>query len=270
MLKMNKGLSVPTELKLQLKTKEEYEQSKPVVHKYGKKEQVCITDGVGFETPRGRNPLEIVLDASEGFVPLWKKGTVLRWEFDESSLGMFKNASEMKDYVRKLFAEALLKWDDAVPVSFSENSKSWDFQLRIEDSDKCSPSGCTLASAFFPDTGRHKLHLYPKMFNESTKEQVDTMIHELGHVFGLRHFFAKVREKKWTSEIFGTHEAFSIMNYGYKSELTDNDKSDLKKLYELAWSGKLTDINGTPIKFMIPYHNTVSLLAQAVSINVFH
>jgi adenylylsulfate kinase-like enzyme len=44
------------------------------------------------------------------------------------------------------------------------------------------------------------------------------------------------------------------MNYGDKSELTDADRSDLKKLYKSAWSGQLTNINGTPIKFVRPFH----------------
>ena len=71
-----------------------------------------------------------------------------------------------------------------------------------------------LASAFFPDAGRHPLTIYPRMFTQSRKEQVDTLIHEIGHTFGLRHFFAQVSESAWPSVVFGTHQAFSIMNYG--------------------------------------------------------
>jgi hypothetical protein len=44
------------------------------------------------------------------------------------------------------------------------------------------------------------------------------------------------------------------MNYGPDSRLTEADKTDLKKLYQLAWSGQLTHINGTPIKFVKPFH----------------
>jgi hypothetical protein len=69
--------------------------------------------------------------------------------------------------------------------------------------DNCTPSGCVLASAFFPDSGRHQLVLYPKMFSQSKKEQIETLIHEIGHIFGLRHFFANVSETVWPSEIFG-------------------------------------------------------------------
>lgn len=80
------------------------------------------------------------------------------------------------------------------------------------------------------------------------------MIHEIGHIFGLRHFFAPELETPWPSVIFGEHKPFSIMNYGENSELTDTDKNDLKKLYKSVWSGQLTNINGTPIRLFKPYH----------------
>ena len=92
------------------------------------------------------------------------------------------------------------------------------------------------------------------MFEQPEKEQVDTLAHELGHVFGLRHFFAQISESRWPSEIFGVHRPFTIMNYGANSELTDDDKVDLKKLYLSVWSGQLAEINGTPIQLVRPFH----------------
>lgn len=147
-------------------------------------------------------------------------------------------------------------WGDAAPVRFAERRDSWDFEINISSSDDCDVNGCTLAMAFFPDGGRHELTIYPKMFQESAKEQVETLEHELGHVFGLRHFFAQISEQRWKSEIFGKHRPFSIMNYGAKSRMTARDKSDLKRLYHLAWSRDLTQINGTPIRLVRPFHLT--------------
>jgi predicted Zn-dependent protease len=92
------------------------------------------------------------------------------------------------------------------------------------------------------------------MFTQSRKEQIDTLTHEIGHVFGLRHFFAPEMETAWPSEIFGEHKPFSIMNYGANSELSNEDRRDLRKLYEGAWSGELEEINGTPIKLVRPFH----------------
>lgn len=156
--------------------------------------------------------------------------------------------------LKELLGEALLAWGDAAPINFAQRNDGWDFEIVIREADRCTINGCVLASAFFPDPGRHELVIYPRMFTQSRKEQVDTLIHEIGHTFGLRHFFANVSETTWPSEVFGTHRPFTIMNYGNQSELTNDDKKDLTQLYRMAWSGELTGINGTPIRLVQPFH----------------
>ena len=222
-------------------------------HIYGKESRLCQTDTRGYPTPRNRNPAELVLDASEGFIPLWAKGVNLRWRFNPRIINYFQRPGAAMQEIRKLFSEALLAWGDAAPVTFSERNDAWDFEITIRP-DNCSPRGCTLASAFFPDSGRHELAIYPTLFRQSRAEQVETMIHELGHVFGLRHFFANLTETDYPSVNFGRQNPFTIMNYGKKSVLTDQDKSDLKLLYEKVWDGELRSINGTRIVTFVSYH----------------
>lgn len=215
---------------------------------------VCDTEPRGHALPRGRSPLEIVVDASEGFIPLWARNSTLRWRFRERSMTYFANPTAAKRELRKLLGEAILAWGSAAPVKFTEDVDVYDFEIVMRKSPNCDAAGCTLASAFFPDAGRHRMQLYPTLFEQSREEQLETLIHEIGHVFGLRHFFADISEQEWPVEIFGSHNKFSIMNYGNLSRLTDEDKSDLRRLYQLAWTGKLTNINGTPIRFVKPFH----------------
>jgi hypothetical protein len=219
---------------------------------------ICDTEARGHATPQGRSPLEIVIDASEGFIPLWTSGTILRWRFSERSMINFIDPDSAKGEIRKLFGEALLSWGTASPIKFTEDNDAWDFEIVMRGADQCNSAGCVLASAFFPDAGRHEFVLYPKMFNQIKKEQVDTFIHEIGHIFGLRHFFANISELSFPSEIFGVHDKFSIMNYGNLSELTENDKKDLKNLYQMAWTGALPNINGTPIRLIRSYSSLAS------------
>ncbi|TLM82622.1 matrix metalloproteinase-11 [Pseudarthrobacter sp. NamE2] len=221
---------------------------------------VCATEGRGHATPGGRPPSEIVVDATEGFVPLWHAGTILKWRFQERSFALAPNPEQSKQEVGDLMGESLLRWGSAAPVRFTRDDDLWDFEIVLRNAPDCTPAGCVLASAFFPDGGRHQLTIYPTMFQQVREEQIETMIHEFGHVFGLRHFFANVRETAWPSEIFGTHEPFTIMNYGSMSRLTDADLGDLKELYRLAWSGHLTNINGTPIRLVHPYSFTGSFV----------
>jgi hypothetical protein len=228
-------------------------ESKSQVHVYGRG-FVCDTDTRGYPTPRNRSRVEIVVDASEGFIPLWAKEVTLRWRFRDHTFSVFESASAAKTAIRKLLADALLAWGEAAPIKFSERTDAWDFEIVVRKSDSCDVNGCVLASAFFPDAGRHTLRIYPKMFEQSRQEQVETLVHEIGHVFGLRHFFADVSETAWPSQIFGVHKPFSIMNYGSQSVLTNDDKADLRRLYQTAWRGELTHINDTPIKFVKPFH----------------
>lgn len=211
---------------------------------------ICRTD----DRARRRSPFEIVVDATEGFIPLWEENLVLRWKFNDASLAAFQHPDAIKEKIRQLLNKAISAWDFGVPIRFTENSDNSDFEIVVESSDDCTPQGCTLAQAFFPDSGRHPLYVFPKMFTQIEKEQVDTLAHELGHVFGLRHFFAPDVETRWPAIIFGEHKPFSIMNYGANSELTDADRRDLKLLYQSVWRRELTAINGTPIKLVRPYH----------------
>ncbi len=242
------------------------ESKDPEVHVFGPRGNfVCDTEPAGHATPKGRSIIEIVVNAPGGFIPLWVKGTTLRWRFRETSMKYFAKPAAAKTYIRKLLGEALLQWGDAVPVKFSEQETNWDFEIVMKKVDDCDPNGCVLASAFFPDAGRHELFLYPILFKQSREEQVETIAHEIGHTFGLRHFFAKIAETGAPSEIFGVHNKVSIMNYGKDSRLTDNDKKDLKRMYQMAWKGELTDINGTPIQWVKPFHTTPTSAENVVA-----
>lgn len=222
------------------------------VHKLPK--GICHTDTVGHANPDNKSPWKIVVDATDGFIPLWAKDNLLRWRFQERSMDVFENPTAAKSAIERLFGESVLEWGDSAPIKFVNQRTSWDFEIVVKAQDDCDDTGCVLAAAFFPDGGRHELEIYPKMFSLSRDEQIATLAHEIGHIYGLRHFFANITETEWKSEIFGEHNPFTIMNYGDKSVLTAQDRKDLKKLYKLAWGGELTRINGTPIRLVKPYH----------------
>ncbi|MFT5819024.1 MAG: hypothetical protein ACI8ZM_000246 [Crocinitomix sp.] len=222
-------------------------------HKYGKSMSRCETDSKGFKTPKNKAPRDLVLDASEGFIPLWKENVVLRWRFSPNIHHFFDDPKSAMKAIRELFADGLMEWGDSAPVKFAERDDAWDFEINVKHDD-CDYRGCTLARAFFPDGGRHELILFPKLFEQDEKEQIETLAHELGHIFGLRHFFADVKEKAYESTNFGHKEPFTIMNYGHKSTMTENDRSDLKLLYKKVWNNEITAINETRIVTFWPYH----------------
>jgi hypothetical protein len=209
---------------------------------------------------------EIRLDSTEGFIPLWARGVTLRWRFQEPSFEPFDNPPAVKAQIRNLLGEALMAWGNAAPIKFAERTDAWDFEVVLREQDRCDINGCVLASAFFPDAGKHELKIYPAMFEQDRQEQLETVAHEIGHVFGLRHFFANISETEWSSVLFGKDTKFSIMNYGPDSRLTNDDKNDLVKLYQMVWSGQLSNINGTPIRLMVPFHAAGSSPESVVAV----
>jgi Matrixin len=190
---------------------------------------VCRTDDFGHTTPHGQSDVELRVDTHMGFIPLWAKNSILRWRFNETAFSAFRSPEVAKQAVRQLMGLALKGWGDAVPVTFSEQRDLYDFEIVVLSQPDCDANGCVLASSFFPDGGRHQLNIYPTMFQQTQQEQVGTLEHEFGHVFGLRHWFANVAEAGMASTVFGKDSKISIMNYGEDSQLTTADKRDLKK-----------------------------------------
>lgn len=186
----------------------------------------CVTDSRGYPTHRNLSPTEIRVDATNGFIPLWAEGVTLRYRFHERSIRRyFADPAAAKREILRLFGEALEAWGDAAPVQFTHDRDVSDFEFVMMPTEDCDRSGCVLASAFFPDAGRHEFRMYPTVFGQSREEQVETFVHEIGHIFGLRHFFANISETRWPSKLFGEDNAFSIMNYGNESQLTEVDKT---------------------------------------------
>jgi hypothetical protein len=228
------------------------------LHIYNK-HTICVTDSKGHARPDDKDELELQVDGPNGFISLWQKDITLNWRFSKSFGSYFTKPEAAKTAVKQLLGKGIMAWQDSCPVRFHEDNDLWDFEIDMHQED-CDENGCVLASAFFPDAGRHTLYIYPILFGQSETEQIETLAHEIGHIFGLRHFFAKIHETGRHSELFGADNEFSIMNYGDKSMMTETDIKDLKRLYEQAWSGQLTQINGTKIRLVAPYHLAPALL----------
>ena len=112
------------------KAKEPSEESERLVHVM-RDGVVCDTERRGHPTPQGRSPTRIVVDASEGFVPLWAPETILRWRFRERSLKAFEDSAATEAAIEQLLAEALLAWGDAAPVRFTKDNDVWDFEIVV-------------------------------------------------------------------------------------------------------------------------------------------
>ena len=212
----------------------------------------CNTE---LKVPPGTRPnTRILLDVNRNSIPIWDQNMTLHWRFRQDTFLRYDDPESAMERVRDLLAMTLKAWGKAVPVKFIEKNDRWDFEIYIMPENECDDDGCYLATAFFPNSERNELALYPKLFRYSEREQLLTLQHELGHIFGLRHFFARKEEGEDPSVTFGKNSAFTIMNYGGLSKLTKADRDDLAELYTRVWSGELTKFRGKKFKLVRPHH----------------
>ena len=84
---------------------------------------------------------------------------------------------------------------------------------------------------------------------------MNTLLHEIGHIIGLRHEFALDRKNDGTlredtpAQRFGSQNEHSVMSYDDINEIRDTDIKDVKAFYDLENN---YSINGVPIKDYTP------------------
>jgi hypothetical protein len=72
------------------------------MHRYGKNGAIlCCTEKRGYPQPDNVSISELVLDASDGFIPLWLAGRTLHYRFDEKS--------NLKSLYEKVWSGKLLR-----------------------------------------------------------------------------------------------------------------------------------------------------------------
>lgn len=209
--------------------------------------EFCTTE---VSKPKAYADIEVIVGERDGYIPLWQENTVLNWKFSAEISAL----DHRKATIANLLEKALALWGDAAPVQFRQSHYDWDLEIVISRYDRLNSEGRRVrADGFFPSETKNKLKFYPHFFGLTAAEQERIVLHELGHIFGLRHYFAGEAESDLPSHLFGEHRKFTIMNYGEFQKFSDADKRDLKRLYDLAWKGELTEIGGTPIELLAPF-----------------
>lgn len=77
---------------------------------------------------------------------------------------------------------------------------------------------------------------------------MNTLLHEIGHIIGLRHEFALDREEE-PAQRFGSQNKQSVMSYEPINNIQDTDIKDVKAFYDLKNKSLL---NGVPITDYTP------------------
>ncbi|KAK5995107.1 hypothetical protein PT974_03501 [Cladobotryum mycophilum] len=174
----------------------------------------------------------------KGECPRWIPGSVITWAIgqdwqddadDEAnrlhSVEQFKNAAE--------------RWNSAnIHVTFKQVDSPDDATFVVVRGGRHPRSA---AEAFFPNSNKdNAVVIYDVCFIPLYRDKMwQILLHELGHVLGLRHEFALIDEEGDDATQFGVKNAYSVMSYPRPvnqkklPELRDTDIEHTRKYYEL-------------------------------------
>lgn len=168
-------------------------------------------------------------------IPRWEASTALKWFLKAEG---FPSADEAK-LAAEIMNQAAQEWNDlsfGVSVSQTTDETAANFNLIYEDNPPNEPGA--LASAFFPLQAGGDVVIYETGMKNSREYPLkSTLLHELGHVFGLRHEFA---DKYPNGQLrFMEINKDSVMSYNGVVIIEETDKHGIRAFYELAEGSRI-------------------------------
>ena len=220
----------------------------------------CITQR-GFQATFARPPVSESSDPRFHPIVVGLRKLVPRWDItddphrkllyyvrEDTFQGNTANVSKAE----VALGQAVAEWNGVgFGVTFAPASDAASAHFHVVYKPNVNKNG----KAFFPDVRGGLLELYDPGLAQTPAKLKNTLIHELGHILGLRHEHAiKGIPNRLSPEgneplLFGKANEFSIMSYDSDRSFQPSDKEGVKLFYAM----KNTDLIGnTPIHDYTP------------------
>lgn len=189
-------------------------------------------------------------------VPRWGTSvshpTTLKWFVDAAK---FPTAAEAGAAAEAL-DQAAEEWNGVafgVTVVQTTEKKEANFNLAYRGNPPGRPR--TLARGFFPHQADRDIVVFKYGMDPSNASRLkNVFLHELGHVFGLRHEFAIEKEQQG-AKLFMTANKDSVMEYNKVPMIQETDKEGIREFYKLP-NG--SDVDGSPVTDYIPQLRSIN------------
>jgi len=191
---------------------------------------------------------ELFIQLEEGEVLLWNYDATITWTMKSPS---FPSQGHV-EYAKEQTQQAIMEWGiKGVEFKYVDEKEIDNATFVVKYSK--SPSGGTIAKAFFPVEDQENIVIYPLAFTEGEiKYLKNNLSHEIGHIYGLRHEFA-IREAD-PSVQFGPSNPASVMNYNSPPVIQDSDRTWLQKLYDRSQNITFIGSEKFPVRRLAPFN----------------
>lgn len=192
-------------------------------------------------------------------IPRWNTSpsqhTTLKWflkadGFPSADVAMA--AAEAINHAAEAMNQAAREWNNmafGVIVSQTMDEAAANFNLIYKVNGPTEDMEGVYAEAFFPNQAHRDVIVYEFGMEESNRYKLkNVFLHELGHVFGLRHEFALEEEGDGAKQFMKPNKD-SVMDYNDLPTIQETDKEGIRQFYKLA---DRTKIDGSPVTDYLP------------------
>ena len=167
-------------------------------------------------------------------IPRWGHGSVITFTSRPWTFLSYEDAQ----HAEKSLKRAAEEWNRCqIGITFKWVNPDEDAVFELAYGGCGGSTAYTFAMSFFPNSKKRIMYVYEWSFQDKYwHSMVNIFLHELGHVMGLRHEFAAIKEKEAPAVPYGPANKLSVMNYFKDPKDIWIQKSDAeyaKKFYEL-------------------------------------